>query len=349
MSPDTPDANAALENAFRGYGRSWRPENPSGARVSEGLRHTFRWVVKKQTRALGARGPVLCDVLDNEAFNALATVSDDYDCVAIFSGAVESIFDSVLAMTSDDEVVSAWGSPAVDLHTPADTLHRKFIREIGEMACLFILLHEVGHVVNCHPKFLEETYGMATLKEIPLGSDNNALSQICKAFEWEADEYAAVAGYQMFRLLHSTDVFGPLKQMHPDHAWSVCLCLTFAFIADASGGDMTSASATHPAPLHRYVWAMMSIESADNCRRFFPATEQLQRGYSDVFGWFKKHGAKFTSALEVGGALAQMKDAYSEARATLSDASSRLEQLGRRRRICGEEWLQKNPQWMNED
>lgn len=347
--PDSPDHIAVFENAFRGYGKIWRPSRGPDARGVDGLRRALPWIARKQTRAVGVRGPIICDLLENETFNALATVHDDYDCVALFSGAVDCIYNSVVAITADPEIVTSWGTPAADFDTKGDTLHRRLGREIGEMACLFIFLHEVGHVVNCHPKFLEETFGVTTLKEIRLGSDEDAISKVCKAFEWEADEYAAIAGYQMFRILHSKNVFGPLKLMHPDHAWSVCLCLTFAFIADASGGEMATASETHPAVLHRYVWSTMSIENAANCRQFSPQREHLQRGYSDVFGWFSKHGVKWRCSEELGDPLSQMKEAYTETRAIFENADKRLKQLMIQRRLGGEEWLRQNPKWLLQD
>src|SRR5260370_3232976 len=140
------------------------------------------------------------------------------------------------------EIRKAHSSFVAASDVPKDFGRLTLARDLAIFTCFFILLHEVGHIVRCHPHFFRRKYGLSVYEEIPLAVAAGDLSRMRVAFEWEADEYAAITSYQILRTLHGHPHFHGIGELGADHAWAISVSMTFALIAKLCGGNMLEES-----------------------------------------------------------------------------------------------------------
>ena len=355
--------------ALGSYGQPWRFQDETSieAQAVRQLLDLFRWTVKGQRRAIGPKGLIYCDLIENPTFNALATAYEKHEFVTLFSGAINHIYVVYFGMLSDAESLPSIGDAsresvsqeALDLiragqgifapsHLPRDAQRLQAARDLSLLTCLFILLHEVGHIVRGHPTFLQRKHGIAAYEEIPVSSINDEQARIQLAFEWEADEYAAITSYQAARaiLQHGANL-PALKPLDADLIWSISASMTFVLIGHLSGG-MTANSPTHPPALYRYVWSMMSVESAPECKQFSPQTSALQRGFAEVAGWFRRNSLELRSGGhtvaedEAALQVQSLHEQYQRVKQVLANESDLLADIESQRRLGAEAWRASN-------
>jgi len=353
--------------ALGSYGPPWRfkDENSVEAQSVQQSLDFFRWAINSQRRAVGPAGIIHCDLIGNPAFNALATTYKNHEFVTLFSGAINSIYTTFFGMLSDPEflpsICNALGESVskkaselvrsgmfLPSHLPKDAQRLQAARDFSALTCLFILLHEVGHIVQGHSTFLQRKQGMPIYEEVPVFTLNAKESETRLAFEWEADEYAAIASYQVVHaLFQDISLFPTLQSLDTDLIWSISASTTFVLIGYFSAG-MTSSSPTHPPALYRYVWSMMSVEAALECKHFSPDSASFRAGFAEVANWFKRNRLDIIS----GGASAEYQAAYhlqgfdeqyKSIKQVLASEEDFLSQIAEQRYIGAEAWRARQP------
>lgn len=346
-----------IEERFRTavsrFGRDWRPENkaPSEAEAIGNMLTIFRSIIEMQKRAIGPNGRIYCGLVESNTINAFAMESEEHEFVAILTGLIGLVFSAYNCFLADPDTLSEIGDPSKEIartdiadilkspalyakdRFPTDGERKALGEELALFSCIFILLHEVGHVVCGHTSFLRKYSGLPSYDELPalpLSQDESALRL---AFEWEADEYAAIAGYQVFRAIQARpESFPHLGALDVDRAWGICVTMVFALIGFVSGGRLDVGSATHPRPWFRYLWSMVSVESSDACRAHQPKTASLQQGFTDVGGWFLRNGLSFRIDTSPDDGLKGLSSEYEAAKSALVAHLPSLRRAERARR-----------------
>jgi len=212
-----------------------------------------------------------------------------------------------------------------------------------------VLLHEVGHIVRCHPAFLHEKYGLAVHEEMPLSRAATEVSRIRLAFEWEADEYAATTSYQVLRAVPPNPMLPLSTELGPDLTWAISVSMTFALVAGLAKGEMLAESESHPPALHRYTWSMTTVESAEETKPFAPDTQTLQRGFDEVAGWFLRNGLPLRVPRAVSRDPTDVINAFAEShsrvRKTLAEEQALLMKLAKARDDGALAWRTSHPSW----
>ena len=177
-----------FEKITKPYGQRWC----AGRGIDQyddqyiGMWLTFiRQVLKSQKRVHGPKGPIYCDVILSPIFNAFAPTSQGYEMIAIFSSAVSHIIAAHHCFLSDPKALLEIGNPldenlapdALDLFRNYHPLTSPHHHPKGErfvvatclawLACVFVVLHEVGHIVRCHTSYIQRTYGLSITRNSP--------------------------------------------------------------------------------------------------------------------------------------------------------------------------------------
>jgi hypothetical protein len=337
--------------AFQRYGAPWRDESDSRNAVVTVLLDLFRWAVKAQKRTIGSKGPTYCDIIENPSFNALATTYKGHDFVTLLSGAINYIFSVYFTFLSDPNTLPTLGDPsshatppdAIDAiragrtiytteHVPKDKQRVDAAHEFGVVTCLVVLLHEVGHIVWGHPLFLQRKYGLDVYEEIAPSKADQRQLDIRMAFEWEADDYAADASYQLSRHMFDAGSFRALRDFPPDLVWSIATSMAFLLIAHMGGGDLTRKSPTHPRPIHRSTSSMLSVLRSKRCQPFSPDETCFQSGFQEVAKWFRRNDINIHFSERSESQLREFEIEYQKAKRVLRDELTLLEQIQSERR-----------------
>ena len=354
-----------FEDVFQPYGKRWQPGlgiDQYDEQYTSTLLGFIRNSVNSQKRVHGPHGPIFCDFILSPTFNAMATTKEGYELIALFSGAISHLVAAYHCLLSDPEALPGVGearnqklsSDALELFKHCRPLQQPHHHPTGErfvvatcfswLSCIFLALHEVGHLVRCHPTYLQHKYGVKVYEELPMLNTNRREIDIVLAFEWEADEYAAITSYQLTHHLVRAGNFRALEPLGVDFAWGLATSMIFLIVARLSE-SWASGSRTHPPPFIRYVWSMISVEDAPECAILSPRTEFLQAGFSEAANWFKRNKIKITSESEsehwsLDDAMEQLKKQYSDVKAILVEERELLERLARDRSEKAERWLQ---------
>jgi hypothetical protein len=208
------------------------------------------------------------------------------------------------------------------------------------ISSIFVALHEVGHVVRCHPSYLQERYGVSVFEELPMVQGRRAYHDVALAFEWEADEYAAITSYQLTHHLFNAGNFRVLRAIGVDFAWGLAVSMVFFLIARLSG-KWSLGSKTHPSALNRYVWSMISIQASAECAALNPRGDAFRAGFDEAKNWFYRHEVRITGeaeSLTVEDALRGLQEECAHVRGILSNESELLERLDKERSEGAARW-----------
>ena len=354
-------SEAQFRAAFKTYGVPWRgAPGSSTAAITDVLLRLFRWAVSVQKRTIGPKGHTYCDILENPTFNALATTYRGHDLVTLFGGAINFIFSAYFTFLSDPKSLASLGHTsghvtppeALDSiracrviyttdHLPKDRQRVDAAHDLAILTCFFILLHEVGHVVSGHPLFLQRRYGLNIFEEVA-SQENQDQLDARMAFEWEADEYAADASYQLMRHMMNAGSFPALKDIHPDMAWSIAASMTFFLIAHISGGNIDKKSVTHPRPIHRCTWSMLTVEGSKSCKAFSPDGDRFRNGIEEVLGWFLRNDLGIHAQESWESQVEDLQTEYGKAKQFLRNKSLLLDAIAAERRQAAEAWRAAN-------
>lgn len=345
----------AFEEAFERYGKRWQPGR--GGAVDEALCQALvdfsRWCLRAQEKDHGPRGPIFCDLIVVEDFNALATNCHGHELVGLFSGVASTIFAGHHCFLSDRESLPTFGDPesqrlsaeALELFGSCKPLFKpehfsKGARRLAALELLhlsfaFIVLHEAGHIIRCHPSYLRRRYGLGVYEEIPIQTKVLEGVPILKAFEWEADQFAASASYRLAHDLMTR--VGALKHLRPlgvDYAWGLSVSMVFLAMAKLNG-SWVKASATHPSALFRYMWSMHSVEKAPECVSLGPNGASLKAATAEVANWARRHSVVGVSSLkevDSSSVAVEMAEEYNDIKEILTSEKELLLELDLERR-----------------
>lgn len=351
-----------FEDVVRPYGPIWSP----GRGIDEYddkytgiLREFVKKTMRSQKRVNGPKGPIFCGFVLSSRFNAFATASHEYELIALFSGAISHLVAGHHCLLSDAKSLPAIGdakneklSPdALELFKqciPLQQPHHHPKKErfavatcLAWLSCVFVALHEVGHIVRCHPAYIERKYGISIYEELPMESSHNPTIDVAIALEWEADEYAAITSYQLTHHLFQSGSFRALRPMGADFAWGLATSMIFLAMARLSR-SWTAGSKTHPAAFVRYVWSMLSVEGAPECAAFKPNGDSLRAGFSEVVNWFNRNDIEIGSEkeqLSVAEAMEYLQNQYKQVRAVFAEESDLWGELNQHRSEKANEWL----------
>lgn len=166
-----------FEDVFQRYGIRWRPDQSpdqyDGAYCSI-LLDFMKKALESQKRVQGPKGPIFFDFIYNPSFNALATTDSGHELITLFTGSASHLLAAHHCLLSDPETLPAVGkaknerlsTDALDLFKNCNPLQEPHHHPSGErfevatclvwLSCIYILLHEVGHIVRCHPSYMEQ-------------------------------------------------------------------------------------------------------------------------------------------------------------------------------------------------
>ncbi|WP_271007837.1 hypothetical protein [Paucibacter sp. B51] len=204
--------------AFKEYGPPF-DRTPYFEVESAGLpeiRALLRHALSHQWRAYGERGLIHLDFIHNQSFNALATRSGDHELIAIFSGALQAIYQFWFFFMCDPLAMPYIGDPTKEsterafaaairrgdfhpaaLQHPHDETRYVAAQNLALVTCFVLANHEVGHIASCHPHYLQAISPQrGVYEELPAMSKSIRAQKLRQAMELEADEYAGGASFQ---------------------------------------------------------------------------------------------------------------------------------------------------------
>jgi hypothetical protein len=364
MSSLSTDADAAsvFEKSIAAYGKPWRLPGAEShdARGLEELRALFRINIARQKRALGPRGIVHFDYLDNASFNALAWSSDSYDFVSLFSGSVFHLYRLFFCFMSDPKVLPSVGEASrealdgqvveaisgrvpmsVAFQHPVDETRYQAAQNLALVSLLLILNHEMGHIANCHSRFMQQHFGLGIYEELPITSRSEEQNRLSRAFEWEADEYAGVVTYQVVHQVRR--LFRGIEGLSTDYVLSAAAFMLFLYIHRQTGGAFNSESPTHPAPQNRWLWMTHEIETHDRCKQFQPNSGHIGQGIHDVAAFWRRNNLVDNSQMQFPPTWKDdLQRSYNDARLILREHKDELEQIESSRNESGRAWYESN-------
>lgn len=333
---------------------------PQAAGLRE-LHAIFRYCVSVQTRAVGESGLVYFDYLDNSTFNAIAISDDTNDFVAVFLGLLTALYRISYCFFADPEVLPAFGDakgerlmPAalasirarenvVGQHQyPRDTKRYQAAQNMALTGCLLVLNHELGHVANCHPRFIRRHFGVNAHEELPIHPLSYEQAAVRRAFEWEADEYAAVCTYVFMH--HFKSVLPEVDALGLDYVQAAASFHLFLYIHKLAGVPFDSESESHPAPLDRWIWVTERLESHDRTKVLSPSHESVLRAITDVSGFWMRHKLADNQLVRLPNrdALMRTQARHDEASAALQLVRSELSAIEAARNEGGRVWAEQH-------
>jgi hypothetical protein len=352
-----------FDNVFEQYGHRWQPGRGIDQYDDEytGMLLDFvRRSVNGQKKVYGPKGPIFCDFVINPSFNALATAERDHELIALFTGALSHLVAAHHCLLSDPVSLPMVGDPkneklsqdALELFKSGRPLQEPHHHPNGErfqvaacltwLSCAFIALHEGGHIIRCHPAYLQHKWGFQVYEELPMLNINQNQIDIRLAFEWEADEYAAITSYQLAHQLIQSGAFEPLRPLGLDFSWGLAISMVLLIIARLSK-SWAAGSRTHPPAFMRYVWSMMSVEQAPECVSLGPHSDSLRAGFSEALGWFLRNKIEVVPEIERSRSsedlMEEMQEQHSQVRAILVKESELLRTLADYRAEKADRWL----------
>lgn len=322
-----PDIHQIFAEAFKDYGPPFDRTSffeLESAGLHE-IRALLRHALSHQWRAYGERGLIHLDFIHNQNFNALATRSGDHELIAIFSGALRAIYQFWFFFMCDPLAMPHIGDPTKestdkaiaeairsgDLHPaalqyPRDETRYVAAQNLALATCFVLANHEVGHIASCHPHYLQAiSPRRGTYEELPAVSRSNRAQKLRQAMELEADEYAGGVSFQCLHLIKG--MLHGVVNLDTGYVWSAASTALFLMIHKQSGRGIEEASATHPAPVDRWLLSLEMLLKSERCKAFNPDTAQIAAAFQQVEVFWHRHallgdGEASTGAAGVGGA-----------------------------------------------
>ncbi len=358
MDSTLTEADSLFVQIMSQYGDPWRLSDPSShdARGLEELRAIFRICISRQKRAIGPQGYIYFDYLSNKGFNALAATANSYDFVTIFSGILFNLYRLFFCFMSDPETIPTIGQISSETLSqdilssirnndytftayqhPVDDTRFRAAQNLALVSCILVLNHEIGHVVFCHPHLMQTQFNTSVYEEFCLTTASTKENQLRRAFEWEADSYAAVSTYACVH--HIRDLLVGLRGLSMDYILSVSAFMLFLFIHKQIGAKFGSESDSHPAPRDRWLWMIHAIEQHDLCKKLRSGDFEIGSSIQDVATFWSRNKLFDPSDFDLSPSAAdEMKGRYDLARIALREVDGELKDLESRRNEGGMLW-----------
>ncbi|MGN7876027.1 hypothetical protein ACTJKJ_20910 [Roseateles sp. 22389] len=330
MSDPGQNIHQIFSEAFKDYGPPF-DRTPFFEVESAGLqeiRALLRHALSHQWRAYGERGLIHLDFIHNQGFNALATRSGDHELIAIFSGALRAIYQFWFFFMCDPLAMTHIGDPTNEsadtaiaaairggdlqpamLQHPHDETRYVAAQNLALATCFVLANHEVGHIACCHPHYLQAVSPRRRVyEELPAVPRSNRAQKLRQAMELEADEYAGGVSFQCLHVIKG--MLHGVGSLDTGYVWSAASTALFLMIHKQSGRGIEEASATHPAPVDRWLLSLEMLLKSERCKAFNPDPAQIAAGFQQVEAFWLRHAllgdgqalAGTAGAAGVGGA-----------------------------------------------
>ena len=321
----------------------------------EEIKSILKFAISNHLKGYGKNGEIYFDYIDNPEFNALATISEDYEFITLFSGTVFHLYRIYFAFMSDplvlplhgksqderisDDVINSILSDSFISQQPKDKLRLVIAQNLALITCLLIVTHEIGHIANCHIKLLQTQYGIKVYEELPVSPLNNFRNDLFHAFEWEADEYSGVCTYLF--LHHFGREFPAVKFLGLDHTISLCSLMLFLCIHKLSGASFDTESYSHPSPFDRWIWMTESIETHEQCKVANINHEDILKGIGTVLDFWSRHKLLDKTKFKISeNSLQQTKLHYDKVKVIFKSITIELEKLRDERNLSADIWFE---------
>lgn len=321
------------------------------------VRAILKFCISTHKRAYGKHGEIYFDYIDNPNFNALASEADGYEFITIFSGTIFHLYRLFFCFFSDPEILPSLGAANIEVVSknvlnsiqsntfesqhPKDQRRFSAAQNFATIACLLILTHEIGHIVNCHVHFLNRKFSLEIYEELPISNRNPLRNDLFHALEWEADEYSGVCTYLFLQQFGA--LFPIVEALGVDYIISVTALMLYIYIHIKNGTDFRSESPSHPSPFDRWMIVIINIHNHEKCKPFTPNDEMISKGIEDVLGFCKRHDlldkSKFTFSVDT---LDQTKRNYDQVRKIFKEYTGDLERIADERLKSSSDWFETN-------
>lgn len=309
MSDPDKDIHQIFAEAFKGYGPPFE-RTPFFELESAGLqeiRALIRYTMSHQWRAYGEHGLIHLDFIHNPGFNALATRSGGHELIAIFSGALQAIYQFWFFFMCDPLAMPHIGDPTKEspdkaiaaairsgdlqptaFQHPHDEIRYVAAQNLALATCFVLANHEVGHIASCHPHYLQAiSPRRGVYEELPAVPRSNRAQKLRQAMELEADEYAGGASFQCLHVIKG--MLHGVADLDMGYVWSAASTALFLMIHKQSGRGIEEASATHPAPVDRWLVSLEMLLKSERCKVFNPDNAQIAAGFQQVEAFWHRH------------------------------------------------------------
>jgi hypothetical protein len=253
------------------------------------------------------------DYIDSEAFNALAMRSstrNDLYYVGINLGVVPHLYDLFGRAMSHPDILPHVGNASKEVpgdcsrpftRSPLDENRDRHCAFFFTDAIIFLLFHELTHIVRGHLGFLQNRGASALYAEHDAARVDRIPARVCQALEIDADLYGATKG-ALIRLKETYsgrwrhEITGLLDSPFDNPAgyiemWGFSVGLFFRYLESLHPAFVAPESRTHPHPTIR------ECTVADAARREFEQSMSAEDGkiaheaITTGFAW-AEHAAK---------------------------------------------------------
>lgn len=231
-------------------------------------------------------GDIDCVFLDDESFNAAASLDGDQYSIGINIGAGLLIARYAYCLLSDPAILPTVGdsrrekvdpdvverlrNPLAPLdehgfgrYLPRDPKRIEAAKQLSMAAYLFLFFHELNHVELGHLDFARDRLGVREYREINAAPVEAEGAAIFRALELEADLAALYRSLKVWRAmipLFDDPVIGILK---PEDSWFLAVELLFWIMEFVQPPGRVPALATHPSPVTRRLNALEATSKVD--------------------------------------------------------------------------------------
>lgn len=274
-------------------------------------------------------GNVQFDFIENESFNALATVSDGREFIGIMKGTVNQIYSQCLLVLADDIVFQRLVE-RFDLgmlrRENQEQLRTRYVLSlnIAWIATNFIFYHELSHIAHCHLQLLQEhDPTLAALEEIPLAPLTPDTARLRRTLEIDADAGAVRSAAINWTTLVEKGAFPALGAIHPHCVFGMSLAVLFHMLEEKSGAS--SALSTHPRADARFFHASNVAMSTSHL--FHPLDEeQLMEGLGIVGAWWQSQNRATGIMIRAGDVITDELNGYRRELRTIAEHLTRLQE-----------------------
>ncbi len=263
----------AFAEALRRHGRLVRPHELH-ANQSKGLAEQLEFY-----RLVAPY--VYCGFLDNQGFNAVATIHNSREFIGIYLGATILVARYAYCLLSDPKMLPQIGDPSVesieprviedlrnplgpvgtDRYLPRDPIRLRAAQRLAMGAYMILFFHELGHIELCHLAFIRDQLGSTDYQEVTAAPLSEQEALLLRALEWDADNAALMSSLKMWRSFCSSLDYSAVGALGPARSWCLAAQLLFWVMDFVQPPNRRGLLATHPSPKARLVNARMVATS----------------------------------------------------------------------------------------
>jgi hypothetical protein len=219
-------------------------------------------------------GDVDCVFLDDESFNAVASLEGGRYSIGIHIGAALLTARYAYCLLSDPAMLPSIGNPrreevdpevaerlrnplaplyAQDFgrYLPRDPKRVEAAKQLSIAAYLFLFFHELNHIELGHLDFAIDHLGVSEYREMKAAPIEAEDAAIFRALELEADLAALYRSLKVWRKMVPLFDDPVMAILDPEDSWFLAVELFFWIMDFVQPPGRVGALATHPSPLAR--------------------------------------------------------------------------------------------------